>query len=129
MQGRSAQISLLSSILQGPVCPFTFIYGLSNTGKTSAVRLVFSDILETENAAYVDATFCITPRLLFESLIDSLNNHIPSIDNNFEPLEKCGSPIEFVNYLLNNKIESRRFLASVALLLTRLSTMPSYCWT
>lgn len=81
-----------------------FIGGASGTGKT-ATLLKFLDHMDI-SYAYIDCIECYTSKMYYEAVVNSLNGHKLSPNNNFENYANCDSAEDFVDTL--NEMDSTR---------------------
>lgn len=97
--GRSNEIKQLLYLLEQPSdsAPPVFVYGPSATGKTSVVREAMRVLRRPH--AYVSCRSSHTPRLMFESILNQLVDHVRSASVNFGSAWKCESLIDFTKRL------------------------------
>ena len=97
--GREDQIDRLLRVLgpcDAPVPP-VFIGGLPSCGKTAVVR----DLFQTLDLphAYVNCIESSTPRLVFETAINQLHRHVPTVGNSFAAFSKCSDVSQFISLI------------------------------
>ena len=97
--GREDQIDRLLRVLgpcDAPVPP-VFIGGLPSCGKTAVVR----DLFQTLDLphAYVNCIESSTQRLVFETAINQLHRHVPTVGNSFAAFSKCSDVSQFISLI------------------------------
>ncbi|KAM4705544.1 origin recognition complex subunit 5 [Rhinophrynus dorsalis] len=94
---REYQVSTLLAIFgeRGHLSfPSIFIYGHTGTGKTYVLQTLLTT-LELP-CSIVNCVESFTPRLLFEQILNQINNHCPGPENEYSSLERCDTFNEFV---------------------------------
>ncbi|XP_064417512.1 origin recognition complex subunit 5 isoform X3 [Latimeria chalumnae] len=94
---REVQVSTLLSVFGEPhhySFPSLFIYGHTATGKTYVIQTLL-ETLELPHAI-VNCVECFTSRLLFEQVLNQLQGHHPSPENNYSSFTFCNTFNDFV---------------------------------
>ncbi|XP_064454882.1 origin recognition complex subunit 5-like [Ornithodoros turicata] len=80
-------------------CQSLYVYGCSSTGKTCLVQKILQK-LQVKHA-YVNVVATYTARMLFETIINQLACHVPSVENDFSNYASCENTQEFLRHLKN----------------------------
>ncbi|XP_053691104.1 origin recognition complex subunit 5 [Sabethes cyaneus] len=78
--------------------PAVYLYGHTSTGKSSILR-TFLPLLKDTKFAILNAIECYTNRILFESIINRLQSHVPSAENGYASLASTDCMKDFVGHL------------------------------
>ncbi|XP_069484175.1 origin recognition complex subunit 5 isoform X2 [Ambystoma mexicanum] len=107
---RESQVSALLDIFgERPhySFPSIFIYGHTATGKTYVMQTLLR-VLKLPHA-FVNCVECFTSRLLLEQILNRLNDHCPTPENEYSSYERCDTLNEFVRLykqvILNQNIQ------------------------
>ncbi|XP_058445305.1 origin recognition complex subunit 5 [Malaya genurostris] len=81
-----------------PFPPAVYLYGHTSTGKSVILRSFFA-LLKHTKYAILNAIECYTNKILFESIINRLENHVPSASNRYASLVNADCMKDFVAHL------------------------------
>lgn len=82
-----------------PFPPAVYLYGHTSTGKTSILREFLSHHLEDTKCAFLNAIECYTNKILFETILNRLTDHVPSADNGYASVASADCMRDFVGHL------------------------------
>lgn len=89
---RTQQITELYECIGKPDEQFpqaVYVYGQACTGKTQILQSLLRNA--KVDYAIVNCTECFSPKILYENIVDNLNNHNLSAENGFNCFTKCDS--------------------------------------
>lgn len=74
-----------------------FIYGASGTGKTQTISSLIRHSIQ--NSVIVNCNECFTSKILFETILNGIFNHKPSLENKYSSYAKCNNARDFLDAL------------------------------
>lgn len=80
-----------------PFPPSVFVCGASGTGKTSVLLKLFDHL--TRTYAFIDCIENYTPKIFYETIINKLQGHKMSANNNYQNYAACDSADDFIDAL------------------------------
>lgn len=104
---RTQQITELYECIGRPNEQFPqsiFVFGQSCTGKSQIIQSILRNA--KVDYAIVNCTECFSPKILFENIVDNLNNHNLSEANGFNCFNKCDSMGDLVRELRNMPLDN-----------------------
>ncbi|XP_065077483.1 origin recognition complex subunit 5-like [Ochlerotatus camptorhynchus] len=81
-----------------PFPPAIYLFGHTSTGKSSILREFLPHLGVTKHA-FLNAIECYTNKILFETIINRLEGHMPSADNGYASLVSADCMRDFVGQL------------------------------